>query len=75
MGSRGHGYRNCWRMAINICKFSSYVGKRKLDLWRCFVGRADMFMRDGLHLSGKGAAVFVEKVQQCKWKRCSSVCG
>ena len=24
----------------------------------CFVGRVDMFMRDGLHLSGKGAAMF-----------------
>ena len=23
-----------------------------------FVGRADMYMKDGLHLSGKGAAVF-----------------
>ena len=23
----------------------------KLDWWECFVGRADMFMRDGLHLS------------------------
>ena len=30
-----------------------------VDLWDCFVGRADMFMKDGLRLSGKG---------------CSSVC-
>ena len=29
-----------------------------MDEWGCFVGRADMFMRDGLHLRGKGAAVF-----------------
>ena len=29
MGRRGHKYRNCRGMAINI----SYVGKRKLDLW------------------------------------------
>ena len=28
------------------------------DLWGSFVGRAYMFMKDGLHLSGKGAAVF-----------------
>ena len=42
--------------------FSSYVGKRKLDLWGCFVGRADMFMRDGLHLSGKVAAVFADEL-------------
>ena len=29
-----------------------------VELWGCFVGRSDMFMRDGLRLSGKGAAVF-----------------
>ena len=32
-----------------------------MDLCECFVGKADMYMRDGLHLrrlSGKGAAVF-----------------
>ena len=34
--------------------------KRKLDLWGSFVGRADIFMKDGLHLSGKGAAVFAD---------------
>ena len=39
-----------------------YIGKRKLDLWRCFVGRADMYMRDGLHPSGKGAAVFADEL-------------
>ena len=27
-----------------------------MDLWGSFVGRADMYMRHGLHLSGKGAA-------------------
>ena len=27
-----------------------------------FVGRADMYMKDGLHLSGKGAAVFADKL-------------
>ena len=31
-----------------------------VDLWGSFVGRADMYMKDGLHLSGKGAAVFAE---------------
>ena len=29
-------------------------------LWGSFVGRADMYMKDGLHLSGKGAAVFAD---------------
>ena len=28
-----------------------------VDLWLSFVGRDDFFMRDGLHLTGKGAAV------------------
>ena len=25
-----------------------------VDLWGSFVGRADMYMKDGLHLIGKG---------------------
>ena len=25
-----------------------------VDLWGSFVGRADMYMKDGLHLRGKG---------------------
>ena len=34
-----------------------------VDLWGCFVGRVDMIMRDdGLHLSGKGAAVFADEL-------------
>ena len=31
-----------------------------VDLWGSFVGRADMYMKDGLHLSGKLAAVFAD---------------
>ena len=31
-----------------------------VDLWGSFVGRADMYMKDVLHLSGKGAAVFAD---------------
>ena len=31
-----------------------------VDLWESFVERADMYMKDGLHLSGKGAAVFAD---------------
>ena len=27
-----------------------------VDVWGCFVGTADMFMRDGIHLSVKVAA-------------------
>ena len=64
MGRRGHRYRNCRGMAINmlvqrLCR-EEEVGF--VDLWGSFVGRADMYMKDGLHLSGKGAAVFADKL-------------
>ena len=36
MGSRGQGYRNCRRMAINT--FSTFVGKRQLDVLIFFLG-------------------------------------
>ena len=56
IGRRGHRYRNCRGMAINmlvenLCR-EEEVGL--VDLWGSFVGRADMYMKDGLHLSGKG---------------------
>ena len=49
-------------MAVNgmvkrLCK-EEEVGY--VDLWDSFVGKEDMYARDGLHLSGKGAAVFPE---------------
>ena len=64
MGRRGHKYRNCRGMAINmlvqkLCR-EEEVGF--VDLWGSFVGRADMYMKDGLHLSGKGAVVFADKL-------------
>ena len=31
-----------------------------VDWWDSFVGKEEMYSRDGLHLSGKGAAVFAE---------------
>ena len=62
IGRRCHRYRNCRGMAINmlvekLCR-EEEVGF--VDLWGSFVGRADMCMRNGLHLSGKGAAVFAD---------------
>ena len=59
-GNRLDGYRNSKRMAINrmvkrLCKEED-VGY--VDLWDSFVGKEVMYGRDGLHLSGKGAAVF-----------------
>ncbi len=29
-----------------------------VDLWDSFVGKEEMYVRDGLHISGKGTAVF-----------------
>ena len=31
-----------------------------VDLWDSFVGEEEMYARDGLHLSGRGASVFAE---------------
>ena len=61
-GNRIQGHRNSKRMAVNgmvkrLCK-EEEVGY--VDLWDSFVGKEDMYVRDGLHLSGKGAAVFAE---------------
>ena len=61
-GNKVQGYRNSKRMAVNgmvewLCKEED-VGY--MDLWDSFVGNEDTYVRDGLHLSGKGAAVFAE---------------
>ena len=61
-GNRIQGYRYSKRMAVNgmvkrICK-EEEVGY--LDLSDSFVGKEEMYVRNGLHLSGKGAAVFSE---------------
>ena len=61
-GNKIQGYSNSKRMAVNgmverLCKEED-VGY--MDLWDSFVGNEDMYVRDGLHLSGKGAAVFAE---------------
>ena len=55
-------YRNSKRMAVNrmvkrLCR-EEEVGY--VDLWDSFVGKEEMYAIDGLHLSGKGAAVFAE---------------
>ena len=61
-GNKIQGYRNSKRVAVNgmvkrLCKEED-VGY--VDLWDSFVGKEEMYVRDGLHLSGKGAAVFAE---------------
>ena len=61
-GNRIDGYRNSKRMAINgMVKRTLQGGRCGIrDLWDSFVGKEEMYLRDGLHLSGKGAAVFAE---------------
>ena len=61
-GNRIQGYINSKRMAVNgmvkrLCK-EEEVGY--VDVWDSFVGKEKMYVRDGLHLSRKGAAVFAE---------------
>ena len=64
IGRRGHKYRNCRGMAINtlVQKLCREEEVEFVDLWGSFVGRADMYMKDGFHLSGKGAAVFADEL-------------
>ena len=59
MGGRIEECRNCRRIAINtqVQKVCMEEGAGFVDMWLNFVGRDDFFMRDGLHLTGKGAAV------------------
>ena len=70
MRGRGTTFRNCKRMAINALleQMCEEEGIGFVDLWGYFVGKEDMFMRDGLHLSGKGAAVFSENLLR-QWNR------
>ena len=64
MRGRGATYRNCKRMETNVPIEQMYEeeGVGFVDLWGYFVGKENMYMRDGLHLSGKGAAVFSENL-------------
>ena len=61
MRGRGATYR---MLAINalVEQMCEEEGVGFVDLWGYFVGKEDMYMRDGLHLSGKGAAVFSENM-------------
>ena len=58
-------YKQLWTLSkFNEPNFSSKLSTLYsfVDLWECFVGKADMYMRDGLHLSGKEAAVFADEL-------------
>ena len=61
-GTRSQGYKTSRRMAINgmvkqLCR-EEEVGF--VDLWDSFLGKEEIYLRDGLHLIGKGAVVFAE---------------
>ena len=58
MGRRGQGCKNCRRMAINTLVQQLYREEEVVFVGMFCWGGADIYMRDGLHLSGKG-------VQQC----------
>ena len=51
-------------MAINalVEQMCEDEGVGFVDLWGLFVWKEDMYVRDGLHLSGRGAAVFSENL-------------
>ena len=61
IGRRGQIYRNCRGMAINMLVQKLFREEEVgfVDLWGRFVGRADMYMKDGLRLSGKGAEQYL----------------
>ena len=61
-GNRIDGYRNSKRMAIHgmVKRMCKKEDLGYLDLFDSFVGKEEMYARDGLHLSGKGAAVLAE---------------
>ena len=62
--NRIDGYLNLKRMAINgmMKRLCGEEDVGYVDLWDSFVGKEEMYARDGLHLSGKGAAAFAERL-------------
>ena len=67
---RDEEHMNCRRMVINtqVQKVCAEEGVYFVDTWLNFVGRDDFFIRDGLHLTEKGAigfsSVFVRVVDE-----------
>ena len=39
-----------------------------VDLWDSFAGKEEMHLRDGMHFSEKGAAVFAEGLYRGGWQ-------
>ena len=56
-----NGYAITWHSSIaQLHKMCEEEGVGFVDLWGYFVGKEDMYVRDSLRLSGKGATVFSE---------------
>ena len=60
IGGMDQGHRNSRRMAINILvkQLCNEEDVELLDLRSSFVAKEEIYMRDSLHLSGKGDGVF-----------------
>ena len=67
MDSRGKYYKNCRRTAIDtlLHKLCTEEGFGFVDICTSFVEREYVFMNDGLHVSGKGAAVLGSVFIRC----------
>ena len=61
-GNMIQGYRNSKRMAVGgmVERLCNEEGVGYVDMWDRFAGKKVLYLRDGLHLSGKGAAVLAE---------------
>ena len=61
-GNRIQGYRNSKRMAVNgmVKRLFNEEEVEYVDLWDSFVGKEEIYARDGMHLSGRGASVIAE---------------
>ena len=60
-GPKDIGIRGGWQSTGRLCR-EEEVGY--VDLWDSFVVKEEMYERYGLHLSGKGAAVFAEGLSE-----------
>ena len=66
-GTRSQGYRNSRRMTFigmaQQLRWEEEVGF--VDLWDSFVGKEEMYLREGLHLSVKGLPLLP---RDCQWR-------
>ena len=69
-GNRIQGYRILTRISVNV-KVERLCNEEEVtyvDLWDSFVGKEEMYVRDGLHLTGKGLLFCRGTVRDgCQW--------